>query len=137
MKYYKAIKEGWDGSQIRKPGEVFPFEGKKGSWMAECDAAGNLKEGEKAPVPPRDVRHGASASKTLSREELRAQCTAKGIKFKATLGAADLAKLLKDHDEQEAFKKQSEGKSSENPDGGAPGVNTQSVTNGTGDQDVL
>jgi hypothetical protein len=38
MKRYKAIKKGFDGKQIRHPGEVFDFDGKPGSWMEEVEA---------------------------------------------------------------------------------------------------
>ena len=33
MAKYKATAKGFDGEQIRLPGEVFDFEGKPGKWM--------------------------------------------------------------------------------------------------------
>ncbi|BCS54777.1 hypothetical protein [Geobacter sp. SVR] len=130
MPLYKAIKEGWDGRKIIKPGTIFPFDGPKGSWMVECDSSGKVKAGEKDLIPDRPVRAGASQPKGLTRDDLRKQLKDAGVKFPATAGAPALAELLRTHQEKVAeadFEKQSAGKSSENPDGGAPGVGNQDV----------
>jgi hypothetical protein len=126
MPFYKATKKGWDGRREIKPGEVFPFAGPKGSWMVECDREGNVKPGEKVPVAQRALKQGTTA-RTRSREDLRSECKAKGIPFKATMGAVDLAKLLTDH-----------------ADGTPPGTPAEVPApapgeegKGTGDQDVI
>lgn len=128
--FMRATKEGWDGRQIRKAGEVFPFDGERGSWMVPCDEAGNPLKGEALPPPEREVRAGAKKPTGSTRNDLRAECQRLGIPFKATMGAIDLAELIKKHNEGAAAK--APVSSPENPDGGAPGFAT-----GTGDQDVI
>lgn len=123
MAFYKAIKEGWDGRKIIKQGEVFKFDGPKGSWMVECDTAGNVKEGEKYSGPARDVRAGASQPKAATRAELREQLKAAGVKFPATMGAVDLANLLREHQEAALQPK----KETELPEGSVSGVGNQDV----------
>lgn len=49
MKKYVAIKKGFDGMVVREEGEVFPFEGKPGSWM-------KLAEGEKEEAHSSDKK---------------------------------------------------------------------------------
>ena len=129
MPFYKAIKRGWDGRRIRKEGTVFWFDGPKGSWMAECDPAGNIKAGEKDLVPQRDVRAGASKSTGKSRNELRDQLRELKISFPATAGAVQLAELLRQHQEGEPVE----------PKAAAEGEaeTTESGTKGTSDTDVI
>jgi len=129
MPFYKAIKKGWDGRRIRKQGEVFPFDGPKGSWMAECDQAGNIKAGEPTIVPQRNVRAGASKSAGKSRNELRDQLRELKISFPATAGAVQLAELLRQHQEGGPVepKAPAEGETS----------TPESGTKGTGDTDVI
>jgi hypothetical protein len=52
----KAIKRGYDGQQIREPGDVFEFKGKLGKWMIEVDDQGKpvKKEEPKAPKEPKE-----------------------------------------------------------------------------------
>lgn len=125
MPHYKAIKEGWDGRQIRKVGEVFPFDGKKGSWMIECDRNGNPVKGEAAPPPERPIRAGASQKTSKTRDALREECRKLGISFGATMGAQQLAELIQNHENEKekasALAKAEAGK----------------TPAGTGDQDVL
>ena len=125
MARYKAIKEGWDGRKIIKEGEIFSFDGPKGSWMVEVDGAGNVKEGEKYAGPAREVRAGTTAAKGATREDLRKQLTAAGVKFKATLGAVELAELLRKHQEKVAESKP------------ADTVEIDGAGGGTGNQDVI
>jgi len=40
MPKYKALVKGYDGKQIRQPGEVFEFKGKPGKWMQEVKGPG-------------------------------------------------------------------------------------------------
>lgn len=136
--FYKATKEGFDGKQVRKPGEVFRFSGKRGSWMVPCDENGKVAE----TVPAqRETRLGAKGSKSLTREELREECRKLGIPFKATLSAVDLAELIQKHEAGEAGSpEEPDGPSPENPDGGAPGVGSATgdeTGGGTGNQEVL
>jgi hypothetical protein len=84
---YRAIKEGWDGRQIRKPGEEFSFSGPRGSWMVPVDEA--------PESPPRPVRLGSKVNGGGTRDELREQLRSAGIKFHATASAEELAILLK------------------------------------------
>lgn len=133
MALYKATKEGWDGRQIRTPGEVFSFDGKKGSWMVECDSHGNPLKGEAIPPPQREIRAGAKQPRGHTRDDLRAELKKLGIKFPATAGAVALAELLKNHHEGAATPVPV---SSEDTDGGAPGVGSE-TPKGTGDQDVI
>jgi len=97
MALFKAIKEGWDGRQLRKPGEVFDFAGKKGSWMIPCDENGKLGEGWQEPEEARPVRAGSSTPSGHTREALREQCRALGIQFKAMWGVVDLATAIYAH----------------------------------------
>jgi hypothetical protein len=139
MARYKATKEGWDGRRIIKPGEIFNFDGPRGSWMVPCDGAGNPLEGEALPPEQRPFRAGAKMPANLSREALREKCKALGIQFKATLGGPALAELIRKHEEEaetQLMKESGAGKSSENPDGGAPGVGTEGQQ-GTGNLEVL
>jgi hypothetical protein len=134
MPRYKATKDGWDGRRIVKKGEIFNFDGVRGSWMVPCDGAGNPLEGEKLPPEQRQVRAGAKMTTGQGRDALRDKCRALGIEFKATMGAPALAELLQKHAEEKDAKEMEEagkGKSSENPDGGAPGMG------GTGNLEVL
>lgn len=128
----KAIKEGFDGRQIRKEGEIFNFEGAKGSWMVEVDGHGNPVKGEKAPAAERPVRLGTKVGggSGKTRDELREVCRKLEIKFPATAGAQVLADLIQKH--QEA-KEMGEGEktSSDAPEGGDPGES------GTGNQSVI
>ncbi|OHD24866.1 MAG: hypothetical protein A2Y38_16155 [Spirochaetes bacterium GWB1_59_5] len=138
MARYKATKDGWDGRRIIKKGQVFNFDGVRGSWMVPCDSAGNPLEGE--DVPQRPLRAGAKMSTGHTREALRAKCKDLGIVYKAIMGAHDLAELIRKHEEVAALKAHESaavGKSSENPDGGTPGVGLEGAGQGTGDQDVI
>lgn len=135
--FYKATKEGYDGKVIRKPGEVFAFGGKRGSWMVPCDENGKVTE---TVVKQRDTRLGTSSSKNLTREDLREECRKLGIPFKATFGAADLAALIQQHEAGKTTGPEEEAGSPENPDGGAPGVGSGTGgkdAGGTGNQEVL
>lgn len=135
--FYKAIREGFDGRQIRKPGEVFPFAGRRGSWMVPCSEDGKVRE---TVAAQRETRLGTNQAKTLSREELREECRKLGIAFKATQGAIDLAELIQKHEASKAGTVAEEEKpaSSENPDGGSPGVGTgEGAGSGTGNLEVL
>ena len=132
--FYKATKEGFDGKQILKPGDVFPFAGECGSWMVPCDEQGSVNV---PVVQERPTRLGTKVSSNLSRADLREECKKHGIAFKATAGAVELAELLQKHQEEQSGKAMpahtGKSVSTENPDGGAPGVGT----GGTGDQEVL
>lgn len=120
---YIATKEGFDGRKIIKPGEIFFFSGKRGTWMVPCDEKGNPLQGEALPPPERPVRAGASQPKGKTRGELREECTRLGIKYSATLGAQDLAALIVKHNE---------GIDNSTPE--PPGDNPPG---GTGEQNVL
>lgn len=134
----KATKEGWDGRQIRKPGEIFDFDGPKGLWMVEVDASGNPAKGEKVPSPERPVRAGASQTKGKSRDDLRKECKALGIKFPATAGAAELGVLIqKHHEAAEGGASASGPNASDTAEGGAPDVEPDGNKEGTGNQEVL
>lgn len=140
MARYLATKEGWDGRRIVKEGTVFNFDGPKGSWMVPCDDKGNPLKAD-AIVEQRPVRAGSKTSNGVggTRESLRARCKELGIKFAATLGAQDLAELIQKHEAGIAQKNETR-TSSENPDGGAPGVGegaTQETPAGTGNLEVL
>lgn len=134
MARYVATKEGWDGRRLIQPGEVFVFEGKRGSWMVPCDEHGKPLKGEDVPAAERPVRAGASQSKGKTRNDLREECKNLGIKFPATAGAQELAELLVKHNEKSSGGSLSEGMAGEDPgsgDGSTKGVG------GTGDQEVL
>lgn len=45
-KTYIATAKGFDGMAIREKGEIFYFEGPKGSWMEEVDAEEKVNGGE-------------------------------------------------------------------------------------------
>lgn len=138
---YLATKEGWDGRRIVKKGEIFNFDGARGSWMVPCDGAGKPLEGEALPAEQRPLRAGAKMPASLGRDALREKCKALGISFKATLGAPGLAELIQKHEEaaESAEKiRVAAGKPEENPDGGAPGVVKQEdPPGGTGNLEVL
>lgn len=123
-RFYKATKEGFDGKEIRKRGDVFLFPGQRGSWMIPCDEHGNVTE---TVVEERQGRLGTKVSSALSRDDLREECRKRGITFKATMGASDLAVLLQEHDSR------TEGPSAPAVSGGEGAA----PAGGSGDQDVL
>jgi hypothetical protein len=44
MARYRANKLGFDGKQLREPGEEFDFDGEPGHWMDALDASGRTKK---------------------------------------------------------------------------------------------
>ena len=44
MARYRANKTGFDGKQIREPGEEFDFDGAPAHWMDALDASGGARE---------------------------------------------------------------------------------------------
>lgn len=135
--FYKATREGYDGKVVRKPGEVFLFAGRRGSWMVPCDEHGNVAE---SVMEQRPTRLGTKQGGSLTRDDYREECRKLGIPFKATMGAADLAALIQEHEASKAGRVADGSSSSpENPDGGAPGVGTSqdAAPDGTGNQDVI
>lgn len=134
--FYKATREGFDGKQIRKPGDVFPFDGPRGSWMVPCNEGGKTTE---TVEKQRETRHGSNQPKNHSREELREECRKRGINFKATLGAADLARLIQEHDAKgEPAAPGGDGNEGGDQDPGAgEGSLGAGEGAGTGNQDVI
>lgn len=128
MPLYMAIKDGWDGRQIRKPGEVFSFKGKQGEWMLRCDDQGQPIED--TPPVQRPVRAGTRKPTGSTRNDLREECQRLGIQFRPSMGAADLAELIEKHREESRVRTKVPVVSPENPDGGAMGF-------GTGNADVI
>lgn len=128
MPRYKATKDGWDGRRIVKRGEIFNFDGPRGSWMVPVDGAGNVIGG----VPDqRPLRAGAKMPTSHGREALREKCRELGINFKATMGAEGLAELIRQHAEG------SEVVSGESEDLPAREVEPGEGRSGTGNADVL
>jgi hypothetical protein len=128
----RATKEGWDGRQIRQVGEIFRFEGKRGSWMVPCDQKGNPIAGETLPDAPRDVRQGTAKNSGQGRDDLRAECKRLGIQFKATHGAVHLAELIRLH--QDGSSTDETGPSGMSDDENSPEVDH---SKGVGNQDVI
>lgn len=105
MARYKATKEGWDGRRIIQKGEIFNFDGPRGSWMVPVDGAGQPVAGEKIPAEPRQVRAGTKQTTGYTRDQLRVRCRELGIQFPATAGAPALAELIQKHEEAQSAPK--------------------------------
>jgi len=93
MARYLAKERGFAGA-LREPGDVFEFDGPKGSWMKDLD---NPEEDEDDAGDGKEKGKGAGGGDQLDREQIKTNLTMLGVEFNSRAGTEALQKLLETH----------------------------------------